>query len=231
MKITHQYSGKSIKELLEQYGTGSAGFYPQDWYKDEKFFTEKAPKGTYKITIHDELKNMTFSEQKEAIKDEVCHPAVLIEAILSHYKKTKERLLEVWYVRTDSVDSDGDRVGVSNFGANGLRVGNFGWDDVRSGNLGLASSARIGHLKSRNLAHLESLNTSDLEKRNEIKSFFLQEISTLLTKMVGEMEKGKLLEAAFSPERLAQKQMFNKAKSEDIKLLQDTIEIIKKQIK
>jgi hypothetical protein len=62
---------------------------------------------------------------------------------------------------------------------------------------------------------------------DSVEKEWLTEISTLLTKMVGEIERGKLLEAAFSPERLAQKQMFNKAKSEDIKLLQDTIEIIK----
>jgi hypothetical protein len=44
------------------------------------------------------------------------------------------------------VDSDGNRVNVGNFDANGLKVNN-NWDDNRNDNLGLASSARnFNHL-------------------------------------------------------------------------------------
>ena len=43
------------------------------------------------------------------------------------------------------VDSDGNRVNVGNFDADGLKVDN--WDDNQNDNLGLASSARnFNHL-------------------------------------------------------------------------------------
>ena len=42
--ITHNYSGKSIKELVKEFGIGSKGFYKQSWYEDEDFFTEKPDK-------------------------------------------------------------------------------------------------------------------------------------------------------------------------------------------
>lgn len=161
MKITHNYSGKSLLELREQYGTGASGFYNNKWWLNEKFAKEKPPKGTYEIELHNSF-NKTFDEQKAELKDdfEVVHPAILAEAILKHYKKTGKRLAENYWYRCSSVASDGYRVDVGYFGVDGLGVISF-WDDFRYDLLGLAASRKF--LKSRKLEPIESLENSILE--------------------------------------------------------------------
>jgi hypothetical protein len=50
-------------------------------------------------------------------------------------------LLPSVYVRTSSLDSDGDRVRVGSFDAGGLIV-SFYWDDRRDGDLGVSAARK-----------------------------------------------------------------------------------------
>jgi hypothetical protein len=143
MKI--KTTGKSLVELYKEYGTGSAGFYSTSpWWIDEAFAKEKPEAGEYEIELGKGLVDLTFDEQKKKInKDfEVIHPAILVEAILSHFKETGERLLENKYDRTSSLDSDGDRVYVGRFDASGLHVGNV-WGYTRHDEIGVASARKL----------------------------------------------------------------------------------------
>lgn len=157
--MKHTYTGKSLLELLEQYGTGAKGFYPQEWYKDEAFAKEKPPKGVYEINLGEDLVNLTFEEQKKKLKKGLTpiHPAILAEAILSHYAKTGERLLETKWSRTEFVDSDGDRVSLGGFDAKGLDV-YYWWDDSRFSHIGFSSARKFkGKLDSGDLESFEIL--------------------------------------------------------------------------
>lgn len=138
--MKYLYTGLSLKELKAKYGTSSSGFYLQNWYDEEPFFTEKPPKGTYEIDLGEDLVNLTYQEQLGKLKKDFTpiHPAILVEFILSHYKETKERLLENIWVRTSSLASDGLRVVVDGFGSQGLDVYERS-DDYRNAYLGLAS--------------------------------------------------------------------------------------------
>lgn len=166
MTLTHQYTGATIKDLLKKFGTGPKGLYPQTWYEKETFFTESAPKGEYEIVLDKETCGKTYAEQVKEMRGihilglaltDVCHPAVLIEAILTHFEKTGERLLEGWWVRTSAVDSGGDRVRVGLFDGSGLLVNDY-WDDFCNGRLGLSASVRLGDLKPGTLVPLETLS-------------------------------------------------------------------------
>lgn len=151
MKITT--TGKSLIELYREYGTGSSGFWSKDlWWKDEAFAKEKPDAGEYEIDLGEELAGMTLKEQSEKIKKgfEITHPAVLAEAILAHFKKTRERLLESKYSRTSSLDSCGYRVYVGLFAADGLRVAYY-WGDRQYDFIGLSSARKVSGLDARRL--------------------------------------------------------------------------------
>lgn len=169
MKFTT--TGKSIKELLDIYGTGASGFYPQTWYHDEEFLDEKPEAGEYEIEFDSKYealdRNKTYSEQLSLLKEgyKPIHPAILCEAILVHYELKGVRLLSNSYSGTSSLTSDGDRVLVGRFDAEGLFVRYWG-DDSRRDDLGL-SAARKLPLKSGKLDPFESLPSlrTDLEAR------------------------------------------------------------------
>lgn len=160
-------TGKSIKELLKEYGIGSQGFYPQDWYKNEKFFTENPEAGEFDIVITRKLTSLTWKEQIKSLrKDEIIlHPAQYIEAILYYFKMTGQRLFEDWYIRTNVLDSDGSRVFVGDFASDGLRV-SYCWDDDRHDGIGLSAARKLSSkprkLKTSDLLTLDSF-LSDLE--------------------------------------------------------------------
>lgn len=157
-KLKLQTQGKSLKELLKEYGEGESGFYSQDWYKTEKFFTEKPEAGEYEIILRDDF-NKTYKEQIQKLpkSQEVAHPALVAEAVLKHFKETGEKLLENWSVRTNKMDSNGLHVDVGYFDRIGLHV-YFWWDDVRDDYVGLAASRKLRSLKSRKLETLEKLS-------------------------------------------------------------------------
>lgn len=139
--IIHKYSGKSLLQLREKFSTGFLGFYNNGWWIKEKFASEKPPKGTYEINISNDLVNLTYGEQLEKLEKgwKPTHPAILAEAILSHYKETGERLVETYWLRTSSVASDGYRVDVGRFGSGGLSVSGD-WDGYRYDHLGVSSA-------------------------------------------------------------------------------------------
>lgn len=150
-------TGKSIEELLKIYGTGLSGFYPQDWYKKEKFFTEKPEAGEYEIDFETDLTNKTFDEQVNSLKEgfKPIHPAILCEAILSYYKETGKRLLENVYSQTNTLDVDGDHVRVGGFDSDGLNVSNYS-NGVRD-YVGLSAGKKLSS-DSETITHTDSLN-------------------------------------------------------------------------
>lgn len=103
------------------------------------------PRTPYIIrVVEKQLTNLIYEKQKEKLEKswDIPHPAVLIEAIIEHYEKTGERLLEDWYSRTRSLDSDGYRVYVGYFGEQGLGVSIY-WDLYRVDSLGVASVRKL----------------------------------------------------------------------------------------
>ncbi len=164
MKITHTYSGLSLKQLHAKYKTGPSGFWSESpWWIDETFADETPPKGQYELIFDKSTTNKTYAEQLAIIPKGYTpnHIAIITEAILEHYKKTKERICEDWYVRSSALGSGGGRVGVGRFGAEGLSVGCWG-DDRCDGHLGVASSRKIGVSKP---GKLDPLEFSNLESR------------------------------------------------------------------
>lgn len=160
--ITHNYTGASLRELREKYGVGEAGFYDNSWWKDEPFADEHGERGEYEIDFESKLVNLSFDEQKRQLRGgfEFPHPAVIVEAVLEHYKNTGNRLLQNWYSRTNTLDSYGGRVGVGGFGAGGLYVCRYG-GGLRGASIGVSSSRKL-KLESGNL---ETFETLSLESR------------------------------------------------------------------
>lgn len=169
--LIHNYTGASLQELKQKYGTGSSGFHEQGWYKNENFYTEKPEAGVYEIYFDEKENNMTSTEQKARMKEDFdfTHLAILAEAILEHYKNTGERLMENWYSRVNEVVSDGSHVCIGFFGSGGLYVYHY-WDDGRDGYLGL-SAAR----KSEDTGNSETLEDRIL-KLEEFKRSVLTKI-------------------------------------------------------
>lgn len=165
--IKHQFSGSSLLEFLDKFGTDEKGFYDNNWWKSEKFAKEKPPKRTYEIVFHPDWNNLTYQGQLKKtnkVKEEFLHPAVLAEAILTHYKKTGKRLMENWWSRTSSVDSSGFRVYVGYFDSDGLLVYNYS-DDHRYDYVGVASARKFKSLKTGNLDTLELCKNCKHEKK------------------------------------------------------------------
>ena len=164
MKQTFTISGKSILELREQYGLGSVGFYNQSWYLTEAFAKDRPDAGLYEIDFGEETKYKTFGEQCQGLEKgfEVAHPAVIIEAVLQHYAKTKEYLLHDYWIRTPLLASDGYRVSVGYFDSGSLLVSND-WYDYRSGLVAVASSRKSK--KSLDPRMLDPLGSSSLDLR------------------------------------------------------------------
>ncbi len=174
--IIHKYSGASLKDLKEKYGLGSAGFYDQQGYESEKFFTEHAPKGTYELKLSNDLAGLNYKEQLKKIEKgwSVPHPAIVAEAILEHYKQTGERLYSNYWLRTLSeVGSDGLRVCAGRFDSVGLCVA-IDWDDSRDDSLGLASARKFK--KNPEPSNLDTLDASDIVVEVGGKRYKLKEI-------------------------------------------------------
>ena len=143
-ELIHNYSGKSLLKLRKYYGVNPEGFYDNDWWLKEDFAKETPEKGKYTIVLHEDWNNMNYQEQNKKLKEvgeEWLHPAILAEAILEHYKKTGERLLEKWYSRTNRLVSYGPRVYLGRFASDGLLVAHC-WDDGCGSDLGLVSSRK-----------------------------------------------------------------------------------------
>lgn len=172
--MIHNYTGASIRELKEK---NKELLFKQSWYEDEKFYDERPEAGEYEIVLDKNTCNKTYSEQVKELDNgnEVAHPAIVLEAVIEHYKKTGKRLLNDWYVRTSAI-SDGNLVDVGSFDAGGLGVAYY-WDGRRRGNVGL-SAARKLPLNTRNLDPIEPLN---FESRLKALEDWKERVSKLLS--------------------------------------------------
>ena len=92
----------------------------------------------------------TWDEQKNLLTDveHVPNAPEVSYAVTAYYKVRDVYLLKGVYVRTSSVDADGDRVVVGNGGVDGLLVHND-YDDDRDDSIGVSSSRK----------NLDTLNT------------------------------------------------------------------------
>jgi len=66
----------------------------------------------------------------------------MVYTIIGHLLATGERLVERKYAYTSSVDSDGNRVYVSDVGSNGLGISDY-WDAVGYDNDDLSSARKL----------------------------------------------------------------------------------------
>jgi hypothetical protein len=122
-------------------------FYSHDeaWYNKQALAKDKGEVGwqlVRKVPVADST-NKTWNEQQALLsKDEETPKAqVVVYTIIGHFLAVGERLFENIYIRCSDLDSDGGRVDVGLFDAEGLRVGND-WGGVRDGGLGVSSARK-----------------------------------------------------------------------------------------
>jgi len=121
-------------------------FYKQDWYNKETFAKDRGDV-KWALIRKTPVENSTSKDWQEqqallSDKDETPTARVMVYTIIGHFLATGERLFENVYVRCSDVDSDGYRVYVGVFDAEGLVV-NSDWDVIRYGLLGLASARKF----------------------------------------------------------------------------------------
>ncbi len=114
------------------------------WYAEEKQTFSRAPVPVRWHLLRMEpvpgsLGRSWKDQQKLLLSDEVVPTAAIVAfATMLHFGGTKERLFERCYVRTSDVASDGNRVDVGGFDADGFLVYYY-WVGGRNGTLGLSS--------------------------------------------------------------------------------------------
>jgi hypothetical protein len=158
-------TGQSLKDLKARYGTGADGFYYQNWYDDEAFFTDKPEAGEYEVLIEEKaLTSFTYDDQVKKLEKNWAtpHPAILMQALLEYHKKTGKYAMKNWYSRTSPLDSGGHRVLVGLCVALGVSVDRH-WDDRGSDDVDLSASRKFK--KSLDTGSLESFESSPLEFR------------------------------------------------------------------
>ena len=162
------YTGKNLLQLREEFGIGANGFYDNNWWFKEDFAKESPERGLYELDLSNTLVDLIFEEQKKKIKKGfgVAHPAIVAEAILTHFREKKERLCKNYWLRTSSVDSVGSRVGVGRFDSDGLFVNDY-WDGPRYVSVGAAAARKLRSLESRTIDPLESSNLKSRIKELE----------------------------------------------------------------
>ena len=136
--------------LLDVNAKHAAHFYAKTggWYTEEKQVFSRAlvPVCWHLIrtTLVPASLNKTWNEQCLLLvpDEEVPPTAVIAFATMLHFGATGERLFQGCYVRTSDVDSDGYRVRVGFFYADGFHVYDYG-DDSRYASFGLSSSRKF----------------------------------------------------------------------------------------
>ena len=149
-------TGLSLKELYE--ANKDLFWSKNPWWRNELFADVKPEAGNYEFVFDKKTKNKTFTDQKKMIERDfmVPHVAQVIEALINHYKKTGEKLLSDFYVRTNTLVSDGNRVIVGHFDSDGLRVDRY-WDDDRNDLVGLSAARKLEPGTLESLDSLENL--------------------------------------------------------------------------
>lgn len=117
-------------------------FYSQDWYNEQAFAKKKGEVGWCLIrkTPVVNSTNKTWNKQQVILdKDKKIPTAqVMVYSIVGHFLATGEKLFKNVYVRTSSLNSDGNHIIIGNFDNFGLYI-NYGQDNYHDVNLGLAS--------------------------------------------------------------------------------------------
>ena len=116
------------------------------WYNEQSFAKEHGEVGwqlVRKIPADNSTSKNWQEQQAFFGKDEEVPTArVMVYTIIGHLVATGERLVDRKYARTSSVDSDGNRVYVSDVGLDGLGISDY-WDAVRYDNEDLSSPRKL----------------------------------------------------------------------------------------
>jgi len=182
-KLKHNYTGKSLLELREEYGTGESGFWETNkWWLDEPFAKEKLKAGMNEINFEKKITNLTYQEQEKWLKKgwEMPHPTILAEAILEHYKKTGERLLEDWWSRTCLTASDGFHISLGYFDSNGLSVHRSS-DGSCGSDLGVSALRKIENSEEKRKIITTKLSNKQIDKLTEIVNAHPENMPTKLS--------------------------------------------------
>ena len=134
----------SAMSMLDVREIQSAHFYSKTggWYSDQKFAREdKTSFGwlAIKKTPISDSTSKNWNEQNKLLSalETVPNAAEMSWFMTTHFEVRGIRLFESIYVRTSSLDSDGDRVLVGVFGSKGLHVDRW-YDGYRNGYIGLS---------------------------------------------------------------------------------------------
>ena len=135
--------------LLDVRELKSAHFYSKTggWYADQKFAREDKTSSGWLAIRKTPVPNSTsknWVEQGRLLSalETVPNAAEVSWFITTYFEVRGVRLFESIYVRTSSLDSDGRRVRVGGFGAEGLNVHSWG-DGGRSEIFGLSSARKM----------------------------------------------------------------------------------------
>lgn len=122
-------------------------FYSHEdaWYNKQAFAKDRGEVGWHlvrKEPVADSTNKMWQEQQVLLGKDEETPTAqVMVYTVIGHYLATGERLFKNVYIRTSSVDSDGIRVSLGDFGEGGLSVDDD-WVSLLYSSIGLASARK-----------------------------------------------------------------------------------------
>lgn len=126
----------------------SAHFYSKTggWYADQKFaHKDKTSFGwlMVKKTPVSDSTSKTWNEQGKLLSalEKVPNAAEMCWFVTTYFEVRGARLFQGIYVRTSSLDSDGDRVYVGGFDSGGLYVNGY-WDDYRDDDIGLSAARK-----------------------------------------------------------------------------------------
>ena len=123
-------------------------FYSKEggWYADQEFARkDKTSSGWFpfkKTSVFNSV-NRTWNEQEGLLStsERVPNAAEMCWFILIYFLVLSIRLFKCFYVRTSSIDSDGDHVSVGLFGSEGLYVGKC-WNSERHSNIALSAAKK-----------------------------------------------------------------------------------------
>ncbi len=147
VRDTHVLIAVPAVSLMDLQGKLNNLFYSKrsPWYANESFAQTKLKAG-WQLVRKTEVPNSrskTWSEQQALLTEELVPGSALVAltALMFHLERG-ERLFTDYYVRTSDVYSDGYRVFVGHFDADGLYV-YICWDDGHRDYLGLSSARKF----------------------------------------------------------------------------------------
>jgi hypothetical protein len=139
---------RSPLSLLNVRELHSNNFYTKSggWYANQKFASDDRTGSGWlaiKKTPVQNSTSKTWDEQNKLLSgvERVPNAAEMSYFIMTYFAVRGVRLLENVYVRTSSLDSDGYRVLVGDFGAGGLDVSDYG-DDDRNSDVGVSAARK-----------------------------------------------------------------------------------------